>query len=297
MRYLTALFFIVFIFSLNAQQAGFTMEYGDEGEVKITLSGVEGISTAELYRETESGGSVIIFEFMRPGEVFVEKGKAGTCYFLKIYSEDGSMSTTGRQCYSGIKYIGSINNGILLLILIMLLSAVIPFFIRGKFIDNMDSDYAAIIRQIVLMMDEGGGKLSVSTQYENRHSMLFYMASFLVSDIHGAGVRGQHPAPEDNAEFKIKVAGGYADMIFDETCRHDSKAVCFSSTVAGMGIDALNGRRCIVSIEPFLAGMIFDGSGTKGFKPSGAYIFIIVAALLIIVLSVLRTLGLTGGIQ
>lgn len=297
MRYLTALFFIVCVFSLNAQQSGFKMEYGDEGEVKITLSGTPGMSTAELYRETENGGSAIIFEFMQPGEVFIEKGEAGTCYFLKIYSEDGSEVTTDRQCYSGIRYIGSINKGILFLILLMLLSAVIPLFISGKFIDNTDGDYAVIIRQIVLMMDEGGGKLSVSTQYENRHSMLFYMTSFLVSGINGTRAQNQHSGSGDNTEFKIKVAGGYADAVFNETCRHDSKSVCFSSTVAGMGIDALNGRRCIVSIEPFLAGMIFDSSGTRGFKPSGAYIFIIASAVLIIVLSVLRTLGLTGGIN
>lgn len=297
MRYLTALFFIVSVFSLNAQQPGFKMEYSDEGEVKITLSGISGISTAELYRETENGSAVIIFEFVQPGEVFIEKAASGTCYFLKIYSEDGSMSTTGRQCYSGIKYIGSINESILFLILMLLFSAVIPFFIRGKFIDNIESDYTVLMRQIILMMDEGGGKLSVKTHNENRHSMLFYMTSFLVSGINGTRAQDQHSVSEDNAEFKIKVTGGYTDAIFNETYRHDSKAVCFSSTVAGMGIEALNGRRCIVSIEPFLTGMIFDGSGKKGFKPSGAYIFIIVAAFLIIILSVLRTLGLTGGIQ
>ena len=301
MRYFIVLFFIIFFIDLSAQQSAFKLENGDESEIRITFLPTAGISNAELYRETGNGDQVIIFEFMQSGESFIEKAEPGTCYFLKIYSEDGNASTTEKQCYSGIKYLVGMNNGSFMFMLLMILSAVLPFFMRGRFIDNYDSDYAGIMKQVILMMDEGGRKLSVSTQPENRHSMLFYMASFLASALQKSrpdySMNDNSCMPGDNNGFAVKVTGGYMNSGYNEIYRRDRKEICFSSTVAGMGMDAVNGKRCIVSIEPFLAGVIFAGENKKGFKPSGAYIFIIAVSILIIVMSILKTVWFTGGAQ
>lgn len=298
MKYFITAFFVIFFFSLYAQMSGFTLENGDENEIRISLLRTSGISTAELYRVTGSGDPVIIYEFMQQGEVFVEKADPGTCYFLKIYSENGSAATTEKQCYSGEKYIGRINNNILVLILILIMSVVIPFFIKGRFIDNRDSDYTGIIRQVVLMMDEGGGNLSVCSHQEGRHSMLFYAAYFLASDIQKLR-RGKNngdylcTSGERNG-FAIKVADGYTACDSNGIYKHDRKTVCFSSTVSGIGMDSVNGKKCIVSIEPFLAGAI-SVENKKGLKPSGAYVFLLAVSVIIVVLSILRTLGLPGG--
>ncbi|HNW81938.1 MAG TPA: hypothetical protein PKG52_03510 [bacterium] len=320
-------FLIVLLLSFSnmfAQKADlFTLKADEEGNVNISITNrSSGISGAELYRESGKGQPSIIFEFMQTGESFTEKAQPGTCYFLKIYSEDSTVTTTEKKCYYEEKYISRINFNMLAVLFIFIVSILIPFFFNGSFFNNRNSHYSSVIHKFMMMIDEGCRKVVLHAFSDSRHSILFYTTADFINTLHqkdsisihsfyGCGSSDLMKDQRNSTDtFTIHASDGFLSSSYNDCLNPDNKKqISLSTTVSGIGMDSISGRKCLVSIEPFMiSSQVSNEAKNFELKSSGAYTFLIMVSFMIIILSVLSTLsvffpelkffsGLTGGVK
>ena len=99
---------------------------------------------------------------------------------------------------------------------------------------------------------------------------------------------------EMNASLILNISDGSAISDWDAyNSDSDKKRVALSCSVEGIIIDAINAKKCLISLEPFLlSAQIKKLKNKRTLETSGVYLFLAIVSALIILFSLCSTLAL-----
>ena len=97
-----------------------------------------------------------------------------------------------------------------------------------------------------------------------------------------------------NASLILNISDGSAISDWDAyNSDSDKKRIAISCSIEGLLIDAINSKRCLISLEPFLmSAQIKKLKNKRTLETSGVYLFLAIVAAAILLLSLCRTLAI-----
>ena len=217
------------------------------------------------------------------------------------------------------------------LFVIFIFSLVIPEIFSKKFKSRMTRETMLLLKFIKTMIDEDSGRIIVNSSIDSKAHPLFLATAKFIDEIlkgneSGNSVRTTIPEEfgiitdrsserdsiffiplsyanntfyttigkrEASASLILNISDGSAISDWDAyNSDSDKKRIAVSSSVEGLLIDAINSKKCLFSLEPFLlSAQMKKLKNEKTISTSGVYLFLTVVAFMILAFSVCRTLA------
>ena len=214
---------------------------------------------------------------------------------------------------------------------IFLISLLIPNIFSRKFPSKLSRETMLLLKFIKTMIEEDSGRIALNSSIDSKAHPLFSAAARFIDEILEGSDTGNYvrtTIPEEfgvlttrssesasilfsplsnanntfyttiekremNASLILNISDGSAISDWDAyNSDSDKKRVALSCSVEGLIIDSINAKKCLVSLEPFLlSAQIKKLKNKRTLETSGVYFFLAIVALLIIVLSLCRTLA------
>lgn len=216
-------------------------------------------------------------------------------------------------------------------IVIFVISVVLPMIFAKKFRSKLSNETLLLLKYIKTTIDEDSGRIVFNSSIDSKAHPLFaavvrFIDGILTSSDSGGSVRSTIPeefgvvfansssssaisfVPLSNANNTFYTTVGKRDIsaslvvnISDGSAisDHDSynsdsdkKRISLSCSIEGIMIDAINSKKCLISVEPFLLGsQMKQLKSEKTLDSAGVYLFLAFLALAILVLSICLTLS------
>lgn len=214
---------------------------------------------------------------------------------------------------------------------IFLISLLLPNIFSRKFPSKLPRETMLLLKFIKTMIDEDSGRIALNSSIDSKAHPLFSAASRFIDEILEGSETGNYvrtTIPEEfgvittrsaqsasilftplsnanntfyttiekremNASLILNISDGSAISDWDAyKSDSDKKRVALSCSVEGIIIDAINAKKCLISLEPFLlSAQIKKLKNKRTLETSGVYLFLAIVALLILSLSLCRTLA------
>ncbi|MBO4710969.1 hypothetical protein J5681_03530 [bacterium] len=221
---------------------------------------------------------------------------------------------------------------ILSLFAIFIISLVLPNILSKKFPSKLPRETMLLLKFIKTMIDEDSGRIALNSSIDSKAHPLFSAAARFIDGILEESDTGNYvrtTIPEEfgvvatrssqsasilftplsnanntfyttiekremNASLILNISDGSAISDWDAyNSDSDKKRVALSCSVEGIIIDAINSKKCLISLEPFLlSAQIKKMNNKHTLETSGVYLFIAIVAALILLLSLCKTLAL-----
>jgi hypothetical protein len=218
------------------------------------------------------------------------------------------------------------------LFVIFLISLLLPNIFAKKFPSKLSRETMLLLQFIKTMIDEDSGRIAVNSSIDSKTHPLFSAAAKFIDEIledSDAGNYVRTTIPEEfgvlasrssesasilftplsnahntfyttikkremNASLILNISDGSAISDWDAyNSDSDKKRIAVSCSIEGLLIDAINSKRCLISLEPFLINaQIKKLKNKRTIETSGVYLFLAFVSLLILSLSLCRTLAL-----
>ena len=220
---------------------------------------------------------------------------------------------------------------ILLLFAVFAVSLAIPEIFPQKISAKMTRDAMFLLKFIKTMIDEDSCRFALNSSIDSKAHPLFSAAAKFIDELLAESDSGNYVGttiPEEfgiitssspdnasimfvplsnanntfyttvekrkiNASLILNISDGSAISDWDAyNSGADKKRIAVACSVEGIIIDAINSKRCLISIEPFLlSAQIKKLKNKKTIDTSGAYLFLTVIAAIILLLSLVKTLA------
>ena len=214
---------------------------------------------------------------------------------------------------------------------IFLISLLIPNIFSKKFPSKISRETMLLLQFIKTMIEEDSGRIALSSSIDSKAHPLFSAAARFIDEILEGSDAGNYvrtTIPEEfgvlttrssesasifftplsnanntfyttvekremNASLILNISDGSAISDWDAyNSDSDKKRIAISCSVEGLLIDAINSKKCLISLEPFLmSAQIKKLKNKRTLETSGVYLFLAIAALLILSLSLCMTLA------
>lgn len=218
------------------------------------------------------------------------------------------------------------------LFVIFLISLVLPNIFSKRFPSKLPRETTLLLKFIKTMIDEDSGRIALNSSIDSKAHPLFSAAARFIDEILESGEIGNYvrtTIPEEfgvlttrssesasilftplsnanntfyttiekreiNASLILNISDGSAISDWDAyNSDSDKKRVALSCSVEGIIIDAINTEKCLISLEPFLlSAQIKKLKNKRTLETSGVYLFLAVTAVMMLLLSLCRTLAL-----
>ena len=215
---------------------------------------------------------------------------------------------------------------------IFMISLLLPNIFARKIPSRLSRETMLLLKFIKTMIDEDSGRIAVNSSVDSKAHPLFSAAAKFIDEIleeSDAGNYVRTTIPEEfgvlatrsaesasilftplsnanntfyttvekremNASLILNISDGSAISDWDAyNSDSDKKRVALSCSIEGLLIDAINSKKCLISLEPFLmSAQIKKLKNKRTLEISGVYLFLAVIAALILSLSLCRTLAL-----
>lgn len=214
---------------------------------------------------------------------------------------------------------------------IFAVSLAIPEFFSKRISSRMTRETMLLLKFIKTMIDEDSGRFALNSSIDSKAHPLFSAAAKFIDELLAESDSGNYigtTIPEEfgiitsndpdnasimfmplsnanntfyttvgkrrmNASLILNISDGSAISDWDAyNSDSDKKRIAVACSVEGIIIDAINSKRCLISIEPFLlSAQIKKLKNKKTLETAGAYLFLTLIALIILLLSLGRTLA------
>ncbi|HSW60529.1 MAG TPA: hypothetical protein VLJ60_06990 [bacterium] len=309
----------------------FKIVHNENDKIDIVLNIHDShISNVELYRVLRKSDPVNIYEFVVPENSFSGPSVIGACYFLKIYYDNGTVRETGRKCHSEADVLKNINLSMVLVLFLFLLSVGIAGFIKKPFFYSISRDKQSMLKFIVTLLGENTAKISFlnsvdSTGHPLRGPLTALMKGLANSTDTGSSIESEFFSDGSDSFLQTgkntfvtmpsfrDLAGFYSavnrkdwsrQMVFNVSdgsavsdwsiyfAGENKRNINLSLNVPGLSGNAVLSRKNLISIEPFLLSSQLESiKSGRSLKVSGAYLFLIVVAVILTAGSLLSTLA------
>ncbi|MBP5406857.1 hypothetical protein J6Z19_06885 [bacterium] len=215
-------------------------------------------------------------------------------------------------------------------IVIFLVSIVLPMILSKKFRSRLSNETQLLLKFIKTTIDEDSGRIVFNSSIDSKAHPLFaaavrFIDGILTSSDSGDLVRATIPEEfgivsaknrnfaaihfvplsnanntfyttvgkrDSNASLVVNISDGSAISDHDSyNSDSDKKRIAISCSIEGIMIDAINSKKCLISVEPFLLStQIKQLKNEKNLDSAGVYLFLAFVAFAIIALSVCLTL-------
>ena len=215
---------------------------------------------------------------------------------------------------------------------IFLISLILPNIFSKRFHSKLPRETTLLLQFIKTMIDEDSGRIALNSSIDSKAHPLFSAAARFIDEILEGSDIGNYvrtTIPEEfgvlatrssesasilftplsnanntfyttiekremNASLILNISDGSAISDWDAyNSDSDKKRVALSCSVEGIIIDAINAKKCLISLEPFLlSAQIKKLKNKRTLETSGVYLFLTIVAALILTLSLCRTLAL-----
>ncbi len=214
---------------------------------------------------------------------------------------------------------------------IYLLSLLLPNIFAKKFPSQLPKETALLLKYIKTMIDEDSGRIALNSSIDSKAHPLFSAAARFIDEILEGSETGNYvrtTIPEEfgvlasrssesasilftplsnanntfyttiekremNASLILNISDGSTISDWDAyNSGSDKKRVALSCSVEGIIIDAINAKKCLISLEPFLlSAQIKKLKNKRTLATSGVYLFLTITAALILFFSLSLTLA------
>lgn len=218
------------------------------------------------------------------------------------------------------------------LFVIFFISLVIPEIFPKKFSTKLTKELTLILQFIKTMIDEDSGRIAVNSSIDSKAHPLFFAVTKFIDEILAKSEPGNSVRTTIPEEFKSLTSQNsdsasisftplsnanntfyttvqkrtlYASLILNISDGSalsdwdaynsdlDKRRIALTCAIAGIMIDAINAKRCLISVEPFLLSSQMKAlKDEKTLNVSGAYIFLGLISLIILLFSVFKTLAI-----
>lgn len=215
---------------------------------------------------------------------------------------------------------------------IFLISLLLPNIFSKRFPSKLPRDTMLLLQFIKTMIDEDSGRIALNSSIDSKAHPLFSAAARFIDEILEGSEIGNYvrtTIPEEfgvlasrssesasilfsplsnanntfyttiekremNASLILNISDGSAISDWDAyNSGSDKKRVALSCSIEGIIIDAINTKKCLISLEPFLlSAQIKKLKNKRTLATSGVYLFLAVTAVMILLFSLCRTLAL-----
>ncbi len=288
------------------------------------------VVNVELYRVLRNSPPVNIYEFTFPDNHFSAPSAIRACYFLKIYYDDGTVRETARKCHSEADILKKINISMVFVVFIFIFSILAAGFIKRPFFSSISRDRQSMLKFIVTLLGENTAKISFLSSVDSTGHPLLGPLTALMTGLANSADTGSSIESElfpdgsdsffQNGRNSFVAVPSFGDLagFYSAVNRQDwSRQMCFnisdgsaisdwstyfageskrninlSLNVPGLSGNAILSRKNLISIEPFLlSSQLKNIRSERSVKVSGAYLFLIITAVIITAGSVLSTLA------
>lgn len=220
---------------------------------------------------------------------------------------------------------------ILALFVIFAVSLVISEVFSKKLSAKMTKETMLLLKFIKTMIDEDSGRFAVNSSIDSKAHPLFSATAKFIDELLAESESGNYvraTIPEEfgiitsreqgnaainfaplsyanntfyttvekrniNASLIFNISDGSAISDWDAyKSDSDKKRIAVSCSLEGIIIDAINSKKCLISLEPFLLNaQIKKLKNKKTIETSGAYLFLTIIAAIIVLASLCRTLA------
>ena len=214
---------------------------------------------------------------------------------------------------------------------IFIISLALPNIFTKKIPSKLPREMMLLLKFIKTMIDEDSGRIALNSSIDSKAHPLFSAAARFIDEILEGSDTGNYvrtTIPEEfgvlatrssetasilftplsnanntfyttiekremNASLILNISDGSAISDWDAyNSDSDKKRIAISCSIEGLLIDAINSKKCLISLEPFLLrAQIKKLKNKKTLETSGVYLFLTIVATLIIMLSLCRTLA------
>lgn len=215
---------------------------------------------------------------------------------------------------------------------IFLISLLLPNILSKRFPSKLPRETMLLLQFIKTMIDEDSGRIALNSSIDSKAHPLFSAAARFIDEILESSEIGNYvrtTIPEEfgvlasrssesasilftplsnanntfyttiekremNASLLLNISDGSALSDWDAyNYDSDKKKVALSCSIEGIIIDAINTKKCLISLEPFLlSAQIKKLKNKRTLETSGVYLFLAVTAVIMILFSILKTLAL-----
>ena len=215
---------------------------------------------------------------------------------------------------------------------IFLISLLLPNIFSKRFPSKLPRDTMLLLQFIKTMIDEDSGRIALNSSIDSKAHPLFSAAARFIDEILEGSEIGNYvrtTIPEEfgvlasrssesasilfsplsnanntfyttieqremNASLILNISDGSAISDWDAyNSGSDKKRVALSCSIEGIIIDAINTKKCLISLEPFLlSAQIKKLKNKRTLATSGVYLFLAVTAVMILLFSLCRTLAI-----
>lgn len=216
-------------------------------------------------------------------------------------------------------------------IVIFIISVVLPMIFAGKFRSKLSNETLLLLKYIKTTIDEDSGRIVFNSSIDSKAHPLFsavvrFIGGILASSGSGGSVRSTIPEEfgvvfadsrsssaisfvplsnanntfyttvgkrDINASLIVNISDGSAISDHDSyNADSDKKRIALSCSIEGIIIDAINSKKCLISVEPFLlSSQMKQMKNKKTLDSAGVYLFLAFMALAILLLSICLTLS------
>ena len=214
---------------------------------------------------------------------------------------------------------------------IFIVSLALPGIFSRKFPSKLSRETMLLLKFIKTMIDEDSGRIALNSSIDSKAHPLFSAAARFIDEILEGSEIGNYvrtTIPEEfgvittrssesasilfsplsnahntfyttiekremNASLILNISDGSAISDWDAyNSDSDKQRIALSCSVEGIIIDAINSKKCLISLEPFLlSAQIKKLKNKRTLETSGVYLFLIITVVLILLLSVFKTLA------
>jgi len=216
-------------------------------------------------------------------------------------------------------------------IVIFVISVVLPMIFAKKIRSKLSNETLLLLKYIKTTIDEDSGRIVFNSSIDSKAHPLFaavvrFIDGILISSDSGGSIRSTIPEEfgvvfansrsssaisfvplsnanntfyttvgkrDINASLIVNISDGSAISDHDSyNSDSDKKRIALSCSIEGIMIDAINSKKCLISVEPFLLGsQMKQLKGEKTLDSTGVYLFLGFSALAILLLSICLTLA------
>ena len=214
---------------------------------------------------------------------------------------------------------------------IFMVSLLLPNIFVRKFPSKLSRETMLLLQFIKTMIDEDSGRIAVNSSIDSKAHPLFSAAARFIDEIleeSDAGNSVRTTIPEEfgvianrssesasilftplsnanntfyttiekremNASLILNISDGSAISDWDAyNSDSDKKRIAISCSIEGLLIDAINSKKCLISLEPFLMNaQIKKLKNKRTLETLGVYLFLVIVAVIILSLSLCKTLA------
>ncbi len=218
---------------------------------------------------------------------------------------------------------------VLMIFAVFALSLLIPEIFSKKFKRNLTRETTLLLKFIRTMIDEDSGRIALNSSIDSKAHPLFAAAAKFMDEIlegsdFGNSVRTTIPEEfeimtrksaenaailftplsnanntfyttvekrEMDASLILNISDGSALSDWDAyNSDSDKKRIALSCSVEGIIIDAINSKKCLISVEPYLlSAQMKKLKNEKTLDTSGVYLFLMIVSAVIFLLSLCKT--------